>query len=314
MLSLIIPIYKNAANVPALLEALDKLHDDLNGALEVVLVVDGSPDESYLLLREALPLKRYRSSLIALSRNFGSFSAIRAGLEAAHGERIAVMAADLQEPPELVLEFDRRLRQGDVDVVIGQRTARADPMLSRFYSRIFWGMYRRWVQRDLPPGGVDIFGCTDKVRRELVRLTEVNSSLVGLLFWIGFRRSFVPYVRRSRTAGRSAWTFSRKLRYLTDSMFAFSDLPVQMLLLIGMLGLAISAAYASVVVVAKLVFSITPPGYAATVVLVSFFGGLNCFGLGVLGGYLWRTFENSKQRPAYIVLSMESFNEQSGHS
>ncbi len=309
MLSLIIPVYKNAANIPALVEALGKLHDDLNGALEIVLVVDGSPDDSYLLLREALPRQRFRSSLIALSRNFGSFSAIRAGLAAARGERVAVMAADLQEPPDLILEFDRLLRQGDVDIVVGQRTGRADPILSRLFSKAFWAMYRRWIQRDVPPGGVDIFGCTDKIRRELVRFTEVNTSLVGLLFWVGFRRAFVPYARRPRAEGRSAWTFRRKLRYLTDSMFAFSDLPIQLLLLAGMSGLAISGAYATIVMIAKLIFSITPAGYAATIVLVSFFGGLNCVGLGVVGGYLWRTFENSKHRPTYIVLSTESFNE-----
>jgi glycosyltransferase involved in cell wall biosynthesis len=311
MLSLVIPVYKNAANIAALVEALGDLHDRLGGAFEAVLVVDGSPDDSYLLLKDALPRQRYRSSLIMLSRNFGSFSAIRAGLAAARGERVAVMAADLQEPPELILEFDRLLRTGDVDVVIGQRTGRADPWLTRLFSATFWALYRRWIQRDLPPGGVDIFGCNDKIRRELVRFSEVNSSLVGLLMWVGFRRAFVPYVRRQRAAGRSAWTFSRKVRYLTDSMFAFSDLPIRVLLLAGMAGVATSCAYAAVVVIAKLVFSITPPGYAATIVLVAFFGGLNCFGIGVLGGYLWRTFENSKQRPAYIVLSTESFNEQS---
>ncbi len=309
MLSLIVPIYKSAANVPGLIEALGRLHAELNGALEVILVVDGSPDDSYLLLKEALPRQPYRSTLLALSRNFGSFSAIRAGMAIARGERLAVMAADLQEPPELIVEFDRSLRAGDVDVVVGQRTGREDPLLPRLFSTVFWAIYRRWIQREVPRGGVDIFGCTDKVRQEIVRLTEANSSLVGLLFWAGFRRASVPYVRRRRTIGRSAWTFSRKLRYLSDSMFAFSDLPIRMLLLVGTLGLATSAIYASVVVVLKLFFSVPVAGYTATIVLVSFFGGLNCFGLGLLGGYLWRTFENSKQRPNYIVMSSESFND-----
>lgn len=309
MLSLIVPIYKNAANIAPLLEVLSGLYENLGGALEVILVVDGSPDDSYVLLRDELPRQPYRSSLIALSRNFGSFSAIRAGLAAARGERLAVMAADLQEPPELVVEFDRLLRKGDVDVVVGERTGRADPMVARLLSSLFWSIYRRWVQREVPPGGVDIFGCTDKVRREIVRFTEANSSLVGLLFWVGFRRVCVPYARRRREVGRSAWTFSRKLRYLSDSMFAFSDLPVRLLLLVGMLGLTTSLIYASVVLVAKMLFSIPVPGYTATIVLVSFFGGLNCFGLGLLGGYLWRTFENSKQRPNYVVMSTESFND-----
>jgi len=310
MLSLVVPIYKNAANIPPLLEALGRLHEALGGALEAVLVVDGSPDDSYLQLREELPQQPYRSSLIALSRNFGSFSAVRAGMAAARGDRVAVMAADLQEPPELIVEFDRLLQQGDVDVVVGQRTGRADPLLARLFSAMFWAIYRRWIQREVPAGGVDIFGCTDKVRRELLRLTETNSSLVGLLFWVGFRRVSVPYARRRREIGRSAWTFARKLRYLSDSMFAFSDLPVRLLLLVGAGGLLTSLVYATWVITLKLVFGVPVPGYTATVVLVAFFGGLNCFGLGLLGGYLWRTFENSKRRPNYVVMSQESFNDE----
>ncbi len=156
MLSLIVPIYKSAANIPGLIEALGRLHQDLGGAVEMVLVVDGSPDESYRLLQEALPKQPYRSTLVALSRNFGSFSAIRAGLAVARGERLAVMAADLQEPPELIVEFDRVLRGGDVDVVVGQRTGRADPAVARLFSNLFWSIYRRWIQPEVPPGGVDI--------------------------------------------------------------------------------------------------------------------------------------------------------------
>lgn len=311
MLSVVVPIYKNAENISALVACLRDIHQSLPDGLEAVLVVDGSPDDSFGLLRLNLPGQPYVAQLIALSRNFGSFAAIRAGLAAARGQRIAVMAADLQEPPDLMFEFDRLLRSPDVDVVIGRRTGRADPLTTRLSAGLFWWVYRKFIQRDVPEGGVDIFGCTDRVRREIVRLGEANSSLVGLLFWIGFRRAFVPYVRRPRAAGKSAWTFGKKLRYLTDSMFGFSDLPIRLLLVLGVVGLAMSIAYAAVVVVAKLIFAIAVPGYAATVTLVSFFGGLNCAGLGLLGGYLWRTFENSKGRPNYLVLASESFNEQS---
>jgi glycosyltransferase involved in cell wall biosynthesis len=308
MFSLIIPVYKNAENIPSLFEALVGLSTKLPSALEVVFVVDGSPDESYLRLRERLPTPSFQSQLLALSRNFGSFSATRAGLATARGERIAVMAADLQEPPELMVDFDRILSTGDVDIVVGQRASRSDPLLSRLFSSLFWFAYRRWVQRDVPAGGVDVFGCTDAVRRELVRLEETNSSLVGLLFWVGFRRALVPYTRRSRAIGRSAWTLSKKVRYLSDSMFAFSDLPIRLLLVIGALGVFISISYATVVLVAKAFFSIAVPGYAATAALISFFGGLNCLGTGFLGGYLWRTFENSKRRPNYVIRSKEVFD------
>lgn len=307
MISVVVPVYRNAESIAALLDALANTHRALGGGLEVVFVVDGSPDDSYLRLAAALPAAPFRSQLLLLSRNFGSFSAIRAGLAAGTGEHFAVVAADLQEPPELVVEFARRLAAGGCDVVLGQRTGRADPLLSRAAAGAFWGLYRRLVQPELPPGGVDVFGCTRAVRDQLVRIGELNTSLVGLLLWVGFRREVVPYARRERHAGRSAWTLRKKLGYLTDSVFSFSDLPVRFLFRTGALGLVLSVALAAVVVTAKLLGDIPVPGYAATVLTVTFFGALNCFGLGVIGGYAWRTFENTKGRPSYIVASSERF-------
>jgi glycosyltransferase involved in cell wall biosynthesis len=290
------------------LEALRGLPSQLaDHQLEVVFVVDGSPDDSYQRLREGLPREAFRSQLICLARNFGAFAAIRAGIAAARGDRFAVMAADLQEPLDLVVAFDRILAADQADIVVGQRTGRADPLWSRMASRIFWGVYRRLVQKQIPPGGVDVFGGNDKVRRQLTALGESNSSLVGLLFWMGFRRVAVPYQRRAREHGRSSWSLPKKLRYLSDSLFAFTDLPVRLLLFAGALGLFTSMLFGGVVVLSKLFSSLPVPGYAATATLIMFFGGLNCFGIGVLGGYLWRTFENSKGRPNYLVLSREEF-------
>jgi glycosyltransferase involved in cell wall biosynthesis len=308
MMSLVVPVYRNADNVDALLAALRDLDRQLEEALEVVFVVDGSPDDSYLRLAAGLHAGALRAQLILLSRNFGAFAAIRAGLAAGTGEHFAVMAADLQEPPELVIEFARRLATGGCDVVVGQRTGRADPLLSRLASAAFWTAYRRFIQPEVPPGGVDVFGCTRAVRDQLVRLTELNSSLVGLLFWLGFRRESVPYVRRERHAGASAWTWSKKLAYLMDSVFSFSDLPIRFLLRTGALGLGLSVAFAAFVTAAKILGAIPVPGYAATVLAITFFGALNLFGLGIIGGYVWRTFDNTKGRPSYIVASCERFD------
>lgn len=307
MITLVIPVYRNAESIAALLEALARLARELEGALEAVFVVDGSPDDSYLRLRAGLEHAPFRAQLLLLSRNFGAFSAIRAGLAAGTGDHFAVMAADLQEPPELVVEFARRLSTGRCDVVVGQRTGRADPLLSRVSSGAFWGLYRRFVQPEVPPGGVDVFGCTRAVRDQIVRMTELNTSLVGLLFWVGFRREAVPYARRERHAGRSGWTWEKKLAYLMDSVFSFSDLPIRFLLRTGALGLALSVGLSVVVLTAKLLGTIPVPGYAATVLAIAFFGALNCFGLGIIGGYVWRTFDNTKGRPSYIVAASERF-------
>lgn len=307
MISLVVPVYKNSGNIPPLLAAMQDLDQRLEGDLEVVFVVDGSPDDSYLQLAAALPTASFRSQLLSLSRNFGSFSAIRAGLAAGSGDCFAVMAADLQEPPDLVLEFHRILGGGEADVAVGTRVARNDPLSSRMFSALFWGFYRRFIQKEIPPGGVDIFACTAAVRDRIVELQECNSSLVGLLFWVGFRRVQVGYERRKREIGVSAWTLTRKLRYLTDSVFSFSDLPIRLLVRIGFLGLVASVGLATVVLFSRLTGLIDVPGYSATVLTVVFFGALNCLGLGIIGNYVWRAFENTKSRPNYIVATHQRF-------
>ena len=180
----------------------------------------------------------------------------------AQGDRIAVMAADLQEPPELVIEFLRRLASGDVDVVAGERRSRDDD--GDTASKIYWRLYRRFVVSDMPSAGVDVFACTASVRDVVCSLESVHTSLVAQLFWVGFRRELVPYDRLPRP-GKSGWTLRRKLRYLSDSVFAFTDLPVRILWIVGLLGMALGVLVGAIVLVARAAGAITVPGYAATV-------------------------------------------------
>ncbi|MFV0299847.1 MAG: glycosyltransferase family 2 protein [Paracoccus sp. (in: a-proteobacteria)] len=309
MLSLVIPVYKNEGNIPPLLEALQALHLSMGeDGFEVVFVVDGSPDRSFLVLRESLPHVSFAAQLLSLSRNFGAFAAIKAGLAAAKGDQIAVMAADLQEPPELVLQMYRGLSAGECDVAYGLRTGRDDPLASRLMSQAFWALYRRFVAADIPRGGVDVFAVSAAVRDQVLGLNERNSSLVALLFWVGFRRKGYPYQRRVREIGTSAWTFVKKWRYMQDSIFSFSDLPITFLLGLGFFGFLFSGGLALIVLIASLLGSIAVPGYAATILVILFLGMLQIFSLGILGVYLWRVFENTKGRPSFIVMSSEVFS------
>lgn len=307
MLTLVIPVYLNEASLPDLMAAVGGLSDALQGDMETVFVVDGSPDRCYEILRRELPLRPYRSKLVLLSRNFGSFSAVRTGLMHGTGERFVVMAADLQEPPELVLRMDGVLRGGDVDVVIGVREARSDPLMSRLPARIFWGLYRRYVVRDIPVGGVDVFGCNAFFRNTLLQLQESHSSLIAQIFWLGFRRQTVSYVRRERQHGTSAWTLQMKIKYLMDSVFAFTDLPIRLLIRIGALGAAAAAVFGLAVAVARIAGAITVPGYAMTAILIVFFSALNLMSLGIVGSYAWRAYENTKGRPLAVTLRVEEF-------
>lgn len=307
MLTLVIPVYRNESNLPDLLIAVGKLDQKLDGELEVVFVVDGSPDRSYEILREQLPVRPLRSKLILLSKNFGSFMAIRTGLKHGSGDRFAVMAADLQEPPELVLEMNQVLLRLDTDVVVGVREGRQDPWATRTASRIFWGLYRRYVIPEIPPGGVDMFACNKAFRDTLLTLDERHSSLIAQIFWLGYRREVVTYSRQERVHGTSAWTLRKKVNYLMDSVFSFTDLPIRLLTRVGALGSALAALFGMFTVIAKLNGMIEVPGYAMIMLAITFLGCLNLLGLGIVGSYAWRTYENTKNRPLAIPMRVEDF-------
>ena len=307
MYSLIIPVYKNEESLPDLLAVLTDMNEKLSGKLEVVIVVDGSPDNSYSILRQRLPEMPFASQLLLHSRNYGSFAAIRAGMQVASGSFFAVMAADLQEPPELALEFFRLLEADEADVVVGTRDARNDPWRSRWSSEIFWWVYRKFIIKEVPAGGVDMFGCNRQFRNELLSLDESHSSLIGLLFWLGFRRKTVAYQRRERQHGVSAWTLKKKINYLMDSIFSFSDLPLKLLISFGGIGVLFSILFGLMVLVFKVTGWVEVPGYAATIWTVLFFGALNTAGIGLLGAYVWRAYANTQGRPVSVVMRAESF-------
>jgi len=299
--SVVIPVYKNEGSIAPLLIALDDLGATLDAPLEVVFVVDGSPDGSFARLEEGLQSVRFQARLVLLSRNFGAFAAIRCGLAEATGEFIGVMAADLQEPPSLMRDFFAALTSKPLDVVFGQRLGRHDPGLSKIASNLFWKTYRRLVQPDVPEGGVDVFALTAPFRDRLVALGEANSSLLGLLFWLGGRREFVGYSRLEREHGKSAWTLKKKVTYLLDSVFAFSDLPVRVLMGAGLIGLGVAFLLGVTVFLARTLGTYEVPGYAGSMLAILFFGALNTFGIGIVGNYAWRAYENTKQRPLNIV-------------
>ncbi len=313
MYSLVIPVYKNEGSLPDLLQVLTDMNSALQGKLEVVIVVDGSPDNCYRILREQLPTMPFCSQLLLHSRNYGSFAAIRTGMQAANGDYFAVMAADLQEPPELALEFFRLLDADEADVVVGTRDGRDDPLRSRWSSDVFWWIYRKFIIPEIPAGGVDMFGCNRQFRNELLALDESHSSLIGLLFWLGFRRKTVAYQRRERQHGVSAWTLKKKINYLMDSIFAFSDLPIKLLISFGGMGVLFALLFGLMVIVLKMTGWVEVPGYAATVLTVLFFGALNTAGIGIMGAYVWRAYANTQGRPLSVVMRADAFGGRSSH-
>jgi glycosyltransferase involved in cell wall biosynthesis len=307
MLSIVIPVFRNENNIDRLVQELERIAAIAPMPVEVVAVVDGSPDRSLELLQGALPRAAFSSVLVSLSRNFGAFNAVRCGLEQAAGDYIAVLAADLQEPADLALTFLDILRRDQADIAFATRSTRDDPWFDEISSRVFWALYRRWVLPELPPGGVNAVGCTRMVRDRLLQLREPTTNLIALFFWLGFRRAYVPYDRQRRRDGRSAWTLAKKLRYGFDSLFSFTDLPIRLLLLLGVVGTVTAVVFAALLLSASLAGRITVPGYAPTVLIVTFFGSITSLGLGILGQYVWLILQTTRGRPGYVVESTESF-------
>lgn len=299
--SVVVPVYGNRATLPAVLSRLALVAEQLQGGLEAVFVVDGSPDDSAAVLAEVVPEQHLAVQVLEHSRNFGSFAAIRTGLASARGDFVGVMAADLQEPPEVMLGFFEQLQSGDFDVAVGRRTSRADPGGSALMSKAFWGLYRRAINPDIPPGGVDVFACTRDVAQRLILLDESHTSLVALLYWVGFRRVEVPYDRVARAEGSSGWTLRKKVTYLSDSVFAFTRIPIHALTALGVVGTLVTTVVALVVLVSWLTGRIDSPGYTPLMLTMLFSTFLLLTGMGVLGSYVWRTYENTKRRPAALT-------------
>jgi polyisoprenyl-phosphate glycosyltransferase len=305
--SVVVPVYGNRDSLPVVVERLTELAAERDGRLEVVFVVDGSPDDSLAVLRHALADRPIDAQVLSLSRNFGSFSAIRAGMAVARGAYVAVMAADLQEPIEVVASFFDLLERDECDVVFGERVDRDDPAMSASGSKAYWWFYRRFVNKELPVGGVDVFGCTQRICREVVAFSETHTSLVGLLFWVGYRRAFVPYKRVARHSGQSGWTLGRKVRYLLDSVYAFTDLPIVLLQAIGAIGFVLSVLVGIFIFIAWALGAVKEPGYTPLMITILASTSALLLGLGVVGSYVWRTYENGKGRPLGLTASHEIY-------
>lgn len=312
-LCIIVPVFNNEDNINILIEDLENLNTDFNGRITVTFVIDGSPDNSGLILIEKQETFKFSSRILFHSKNFGSFSAIRTGLEFAKGNYFAVMSADSQEPPELIRDFFNVLENDQADLVLGARSSRDDGFINDTLSKIFWMIYKKLVLPDLPKGGADVFACNQLVRTSFLSIKEPNSSLISQLLWLGYRRKFLPYNRQKRKHGKSAWRFSAKIHYMLDSVFSSTDLPIILALWIGFLGVLATIIFSIFLLAAHFTNSIDVPGYVSLALLISIFGSASIFMQGVLGSYLWRTFENTKNRPLRLISRSSEYNLDSKH-
>jgi polyisoprenyl-phosphate glycosyltransferase len=297
-ISIIIPVYFNELNLPFLIERLLALPEKSDFEFEYIFVDDGSGDNSYSVLQK-FATKDERIKIIKLSRNFGSFVASLAGIRNATGDCLTVISADLQDPPELILEMIEEWKSGN-KVILAVRKDRKDSMLVKMTSSFFYWLMKKFVLSDMPLGGFDFFLIDKKVTSILSKLQEKNTSLIGLILWLGFDRKIIYYTRGKREQGKSRWTLRKRFNYFIDSITAFSYLPLR---LASILGIAISASGFLYIGYILAMYSQLnpPPGWAAIMVVVLFVSGIQLIVLGVIGEYLWKNFEETRKRPVYVI-------------
>ena len=296
-LSIVIPVYYNELNLkPLYADIKEKIIDVIDFDYEIVLVDDGSEDGSWKVIQE-LAAQNSRIKGIHLSRNFGSHSAILCGLAHATGDCAVIKAADLQEPTELILEMYHSWEEGN-NVVLAVREDRED---KSFFSELYYWLTRKVALPKMPEHGFDVFLVDRKVIQVLQALDEKNSAITGQILWSGFKTARINYVRKERTIGKSRWTLKKKIRLVSDTLFSFSTVPISFITTIGFLSLAGSLVWALVLLIIKLTHGIDVAGFTTLFIFQLFSFGVIMMTLGLLGGYLWRTFDASRNRPVYIV-------------
>lgn len=298
--SVIIPVYYNAESLEELharLARVAEAHPSLE--LEIIFVNDGSGDDSLEVIKGLAAIDE-RVVGLSLSRNFGSFNACLAGLTRSTGQCAAILSADLQDPPELLDELLEKWRQG-AKVVMAVRDRREEGFFKILFARIYYWLFRLVITKDMPKGGFDFVLVDRLVIDTICSMQEKNTTLMGLILWTGFTREEVSYTRLERKYGKSRWTVGKKIDYFIDSFLAFSKKPLRFFSLFGMIACGIALLGIIYVILANFLGLMDVAGWPSLMVVILFMFGLTLTGLGIMGEYVWRALEESRNRPPFII-------------
>jgi polyisoprenyl-phosphate glycosyltransferase len=299
--SVVVPVYYNAESLPPLFAELQEVEAQLRDrdcAMELIFVDDGSGDES---MTELMKIKQQRpdTRVVKLTRNFGAVHSSKVGLNYVTGDCTMWLNADLQDPPQLVIEMTDHWLAGS-KFVIALRKSRVDPPLTRFFAAIYHWLVRKMISKDYPKGGIDIV-LIDAALTSYIRDSSKNMNHTLLAHWLGYKPATVHYERRKRQYGESRWTFTKKMTYFIDSILGFSVLPIRIISLIGFVVSLLSFAYGAHIVIATLLGYREVAGFATLVALITFLLGVVIIILGIIGEYVWRIFDEVTTRPEVVV-------------
>ena len=309
-LSLVVPCYNEAENVEAFQAAVITAFDGCGYDYEIVFVDDGSRDATLHNLRKIFQAQKCPVKVISFSRNFGKEAGIYAGMQHASGEYISLIDADLQQRPEIVRDMVRILEeQPEYDVVAAYQDRRGEGKVLSFFKKSFYAVINKLSNVKLQSDASDFRTFRRSVRDSILDLSEYHRFSKGIFAWVGYNTCFIPYTACERHAGTTKWSFRKLLNYAIDGIIGYSTAPLRLATYLGGLSGIAAILYLIVVILQKLIRGIDVPGYATIIVLILFFGCIQLFCIGIIGEYVGRTFEQSKNRPVYLAKEILDYEE-----
>ena len=309
-LSMIVPCYNEAGNVQAFQDAVIGAFEGCGYDYELIFVNDGSKDATLHNLKKIFTAQKCPVKVISFSRNFGKEAGIYAGLEHTSGEYIALIDADLQQRPEIVRNMVEILDNNpDTDVVAAYQDRRGEGKVLSFFKKSFYSIINKLSKVTLQPDASDFRTFRRSVRDSILEMREYHRFSKGIFAWVGYNTEFIPYTACERHSGTTKWNFWKLLNYAVEGIIGYSTAPLRFATFIGA-GTAIAAVlYLISVIAQKLIQGIDVPGYATTIVLILLLGSIQLFCIGIIGEYVGRTFEQSKDRPVYIAKEFLTYEE-----
>ena len=309
-LSLIVPCYNEAENVQAFQDAVIGAFECCGYDYEIVFVNDGSRDATLHNLKKIFKAQKCPVKVVSFSRNFGKEAGLYAGLRHASGDYISLIDADLQQRPEIVRDMVRILDENeDTDVIAAYQDRRGESKILSFFKKSFYAIINKLSKVTLQPDASDFRTFRRSVRDSMLEMAEYHRFSKGIFAWVGYNTEFIPYTACERHAGTTKWSFTKLLNYAIDGIIGFSTAPLRFSTYVGAVSAVAAFVYLIVVILQKLIWGIDVPGYATIIVLILFFGSMQLFGIGIIGEYVGRTFEQSKNRPVYITKEILTYEE-----
>ena len=299
--SMIIPCYNEEGNVKLFYNEAVKTYKEQNYKLELVFIDDGSKDNTLKNLKEIAKEQDCEIKVLSFSRNFGKEAAIYAGLNNVTGDYTVIIDADLQQPPELTIKMANILDENEYDCVCYYQEERIENKLLSKIKNTFYKTMNNMSEVELKQGASDFRMFNQKVKNSLLEIKEYYRFSKGIFSWIGYNTKYLPYIPKQRNSGTTKWSFIKLLKYGISGIISFSTMPLKLATYSGLTLSLVAFLYLFVIIIQKLFFEISVPGYPTVVSCILLIGGFQLFCIGIIGEYLGKTYIETKNRPIYIV-------------